>query len=388
MTYSRREVLAAAAGAVVAAWSRCADAADPLWTLRGGVDAWTLFDGRIVAVGSTIRVIDPETGRERQAARLNKPSNSEGPATLAATPAGIVFGWFIWQDEVRVVCVDPSSLKVRWERRFRVAELEREGLPRVFALPRADGVFLKISDKRGDNLFRLRPETGEIVWRRSVVDFISRGPLVSHSQRLVIHARKRFDSFSTLQAIDPMSGGTVWELRLEGASHALGDTTLIVGDRAYTTSNVYPGDSNGRIHVIDLSAGALAHSLTVPHVGEPFAYQDGILYTAGNPAAAWALSTGRPTWRTELTQPGRVVYIMAATLDVRRNRIYLGESNHSFYVLSAADGSVIDTVDVRRGHTDKNVMTRYGAYGFHLHGDRLLVDVAPEAIMAFDTRSL
>ena len=307
---------------------------------------------------------------------------------ITAAPAGIVFGWFIWHDEVRVVYLDPSSFKVRWERRFRVAEPQREGLPRVFALPRPDGVFVKISEMRGDNLFRLRPDTGDVVWRRSVADFISPGPLLSHNRRLLLHARKRFDGFSALHAIDPMSGGTVWEVHLEGASHPLGDATSIVGDRAYTTSNVYPGDSNGRIHVIDLSAGAVTQSLTVPHVGEPFAYHDGTLYTAGNPPAAWDMSTGRPIWRTELTQPGRIVYIMAATLDVRRKRIYLGESNHSFYVLSAVDGSVVDTVDVRRGYTDKNVMTRYGAYGFRLHGDRLLVDVAPEAIMAFDTRFL
>jgi hypothetical protein len=72
-----------------------------------------------------------------------------------------------------------------------------------------------------------------------------------------------------------------------------------------------------------------------------------------------------------------------------RRRIYLGEYEDSFYVLSAADGAVVGSVDVRRGHTNPTrLMGAYGASRLRLARDLLIVGAGDRRLFAFATASL
>src|SRR5205823_2676711 len=83
------------------------------------VDDFAVLGDEIVTVGSRLRALDASTGQERRSARLRKPSDAEGPATLAISASAVVFGWYVWHEDVHLVSADPRSLHVRWQRRFK-----------------------------------------------------------------------------------------------------------------------------------------------------------------------------------------------------------------------------------------------------------------------------
>jgi len=68
--------------------------------------------------------------------------------------------------------------------------------------------------------------------------------------------------------------------------------------------------------------------------------------------------------------------------------VYLGEFQNSFFVLSATDGAILRSIDVRRGHTSPNIMAVYGAHRLRLMHDLLLVGAGDQRLMAFSTASL
>jgi hypothetical protein len=164
---------------------------------------------------------------------------------------------------------------------------------------------------------------------------------------------------------------------------------FISGDRAYITSPVYPCESV-RLHIVDLVHGALVKSLTVDRLGDPFAHADGVLYFGGNTPTAWDVAGERPIWRADLTERnGRLLAISDAVLDTSRRRIYVGELDDSFFVLSAADGAILRSVDVRRGHTSRTtIMATYGASRLRLARDLLIVGAGDHRLFAFATASL
>jgi hypothetical protein len=165
---------------------------------------------------------------------------------------------------------------------------------------------------------------------------------------------------------------------------------LISDNRAYIASPVYPGESS-RLHIVDLSGGALVKSLAIDRLSEPFAEQDGVIYFGGNTPTAWDLARERVIWRTDLTQRnGRLLYISPqAVLDPTRRHIYLGEYENSFYVLSATDGAVLGSVDVRRGHTNPaHLMGAYGASRLRLARDLLIVGAGDRRLFAYATAAL
>jgi outer membrane protein assembly factor BamB len=367
-------------------------AAEPRWTGPADVDEFTLLGDEIVTVGDYLRVLEAANGRERRSARIRRPAHVEGPATVEAIASAVVFGWYVWHEDVHVLCADPRSLAFRWQRRIQITERERDNVPYVFPLVRPDGIFVLVSHKHSDNLFRLNPQNGEPMWSRYVERFAVRAPLGWHSGRLLVRSRvtRGAQASGDLRAIDPANGSTVWHVRLEGADDADRDSMLISDNRAYIASPVYPGESS-RLHIVDLTAGVLAKSLTIDRLSEPFAQQNGVIYFGGNTPTAWDVSRERVVWRTDLTQRnGRLLYISPhAVLDPTRRRIYLGEYENSFFVLSSTDGAVLGSVDVRRGHTNPTrLMGAYGASRLRLASDVLIVGAGDRRLFAYTTATL
>jgi outer membrane protein assembly factor BamB len=392
MICSRRTLLRLGTVGLACSWTSGAAAAEPIWTGPPDVDEFALLGDEIVTVGEYLRVLDAATGRERRSARIPGPAPAEGSATVTAIASAVVFCRYVWHEDVHVLCADPQSLAFRWQRRIKITERERDNLPYVFPLVRPDGIFVLVSHKHSENLFRLNPWNGETVWSRYVERFAVRAPVAWHSGRLLVRSRvtRGAQAAGDFHAIDPANGSTLWRVRLEGADDADRDSMLISDNRAYIASPVYPGESS-RLHIVDLTAGVLVKSLTIDRLGEPFAEQDGIVYFGGNTPTGWDLTRERVIWRTDLTQRnGRLLYISPhAVLDPARRRIYLGEYDNSFFVLSSTDGAILGSVDVRRGHTNPTrIMGMYGASRLRLARDLLIVGAGDRRLFAYPTAAL
>jgi hypothetical protein len=388
----RRTFLGLGAAGVLAGLVSPIAAAEPVWIDSRETNGFELFGEEVLTVGSHLRTIDPMTGQERRSARLRRPSSAEGPPTITVSASAIVFGWYVWYEDLHILCADPQSLQIRWQRRFSVTERERGGgVPQVLPLVRPNGVFVLIAHKHSENLFRLRLENGETVWSRYIERFAVEAPLAWHNNRLLVRSRvtRGADASGDLYAIDPVTGATIWRIRLEGHDDGGDDTVLIVGNRAYIAAPVYPGESC-RLHIVDLLAGVMIKSLTIDRLSEPFAYHDGVVYFGGNTPTAWDATREAILWRTDLRgREGRVLYITREPVfDITRRRIYLGETRDSFFVLSASGGAVLNRVDVRRGRTSANIMAVYGAFRLRLIRDLLLVGAGDQRLLAFSTASL
>jgi outer membrane protein assembly factor BamB len=388
---SRREFVGLGATGLVMNLVSSSVAAEPVWSGPRDVDEFSVLGDEVLTVGSSLRALDAATGQERRAVRLRRPSEAEGPATIASTDSAIVFGWYVWYEDLFIFCADPRSLQIRWQRRMKITERERAGgIPSVFPLIRPEGLFVLVAHKHSENLFRLRPDNGETMWSRYIERFAVRSALAWYSNRLLVRSRvtRGAEASGDLHAIDPGNGSTAWRLRLEGHDYMDRDTILISANRAYVASPVYPGES-ARLHIVDLDAGAIVKSLAIDRLGDPFAYDEGVLYFGGTTPTAWDLATERAIWRAELRERrGILQSISDAAFDSARRRVYLGELKSSFYVLSATDGAILGSVDVRRGHTSPSMMALYGASRLRLVRDVLLVGAGDRRLLAFATASL
>jgi len=368
-----------------------ASSAEPAWMAAHDVGDFALLGDEVIAVNGYLRALDVGTGQERRSVRLRKASDAHGPEMVVATESAIAFGWYVWYEDVYIVCADPSSLNVRWVRRVKIPEREREGLPSVTPVVRPDAVFVLISDKYSDNLFRLRPDNGDIVWSRYVERIGLRTALVWHGNHLLVRSRvtRGAQAAGDLHAIDPMTGATLWKVHLDGQQELGAEAMLVADNRAYVAARMPPGDAC-KLHVVDLSAGALIKSHTIASLADPFAYHDGILYFGGNMPTAWDVNREEVVWRTDLRQRGNVLLSIAhdPVLDVARRKIYVGESKRSFYVLSSTDGTVLGSVDVRRGRTSPRMMAVFGAFRMRLIRDLLLVATGDSRLLAFSAASL
>jgi outer membrane protein assembly factor BamB len=390
MICSRRTLLRLGLAGVIVGARSTATAAEPVWTGPDDVDAFAVLGDEIVTVGDYVRVLDSTTGQQRLSGRLRRPSNAEGPEDITVSESTVVFGWYVWYDDVYIVCADPRSSKVEWQRRIKIVERERENIPYVYPLVTADGIFVLISNKSSENLFRLRRDNGDIVWSRHIERFAVRRALAWHGNRLLVRCRftRGAQASGDLHSINPDTGSTMWRLRLEGHDQVSGDMTLVVDSRGYIAAPVYPGQAC-RLHIVDLAAGSLIKSVTIDRLGEPFAHNTGIIYFGGNTPTAWDVATERILWRADLTRhKGRLLHISDAVLDAARQRIYIGELHSSFFVLSATDGTVLGSVDVRRGATSPKMMALYGAGPMTLLRNLLLVGAGDRRLLAFATASL
>jgi outer membrane protein assembly factor BamB len=390
MICSRRTVLHLALGGVMFSVTSRVAAAEPVWTGPRDVDEFSVLGDEILTVGDYLRVLDAATGQERRSTRLRKPSNAEGPDAVATTESVVVFGWYVWHDDVYITCVDSRSLRLLWQRRMKIVDRERENIPYVVPLVNANGLFVLITNKHSENLFRLGADSGEVVWSRYIERFAAQRALAWHGNRLLVRSRVRrgAQALGHLHAIDPATGSTIWQIALEGQDDSRGDTVLIAGDRGYIAAPVPPGEAC-RLHIVDLATGSLADSFTIDRLSDPFAYHNGIVYFGGNTPTAWDVNTRRPLWRTDLRKRGgRLVSMSDAVFDAARQRIYLGELDHSFFVLSSTDGSVLSSIDVRRGYTSPGLMALYGAYRMRLVRNLLLVGAGERRLFAYATGSL
>ena len=390
MICSRRTLLRLGLGPLVVAAQSTAAAVEPVWTGPDDVDAFSVLGDDIVTAGDYLRVLDSTTGQQQRSGRLRRPSNAEGPEEIAVSASTIVFGWYVWYDDVYIFCADPRTLRVEWQRRIKIVERERENIPYVYPLVTADGIFVLISNKSSENLFRLRRDNGNIVWSRHIGRFAVRRAVAWHGNRLLVRSRvtRGAQASGDLHSIDPDTGSTMWQLRLEGHDQARGDMTLIVDRRGYIAAPVYPGQAS-RLHIVDLAAGSLIKSVTIERLGEPFAYDDGIIYFGGNTPTALDVATQRPIWRTDLMRrDGRLLSISDAVFDAARRRIYIGEFHSSFFVLSSTDGAVLGSIDVRRGATSPKLMALYGAGPMMLLRDLLLVGAGDRRLLSFATAAL
>ena len=388
MKCSRRSFIALFASAALSRLSR-SDALEANWVVRNEVvDAWALGGGELIAAGSRLMVFEPVAGQERRSTRLSPPSTPARILAITATPAAIVFGWYGWHGEGRVVCADPQSLKIRWQRRFVWPDDERELSPGVFAAVRDDAILVLLSGKHGENLFRLRLDTGETTWSRRVERFVLGVPLVWHADRLLVLSRVTQhypNGHGHYQAIDPKTGMTIWRVRFDGTAGFWDDTPLIVGDQAYLTSETSPGPSN-HLYVIDISNGVAIAQRIVQGLREPFAEHEGIVYFGTATPAAWEAKTERVVWRSRLTRPYSAgpSIVPGGVLDTSRRRIYLGDSTDSLYKLSAADGRTIDRVDLRTGYVNpaRGINSGYGVRRMQLVDDRLVIGTEDGRLLA------
>ena len=371
------------------------EAVEPNWVERTErVEAWVASGTDIVGVGSRLVVFDLPTGRQRRSARVSPPSAPEYVLAVTATPA-LVFGWYGWHGEGRVVCADPESLKIRWQRKFRWPDEEREhSLVGVFPIARDEGLFVLLSGKRGENLFKLRPDTGATVWTRNIERFVMGVPPVWHDGRLLVLSRitEHYPKgHGHYQAIDPSTGATIWRQQFAGTGALWDDIPLIVGNHAYLTSALAPGPSNP-LYVIDLSNGALVSQRMVQRLRHPFVEHDGIIYFGTDRPTAWNINTETVVWQTQLTRQYSTgpAITPGGVLDASRRLIYLGDSSELLYKLSATDGKTLDTFNLRTGYVDitRGLNTGYGVRRMELVGDRLVIGTEDRRLLAFSAASL
>src|SRR5262249_31764853 len=149
-------------------------------------------------------------------------------------------------------------------------DAERENVPQVFPLIRPEAVFVFVSNKFSENLFRLRSDNGDIVWSRYIPRYGVEDALAWHGDRLLVRSRvtRGARASGDLHAIEPATGATQWRVRLEGHENSGGDKLLIVGSRAYIAAPVPPGEAC-RLHIVDLTAGAIIKSLTIDRLSDP-----------------------------------------------------------------------------------------------------------------------
>jgi len=376
VSWSRRTFIGACAVGVIAA--RRSYAIEARWTVPGDFDTWTVVGDELIAVGSRLVVLDVATGHERRSIRLSRPAAAERVRTVRATPTTIVVGWYGWRGEGRIVCLETASLRARWERRLAWTDNERESSPGIFAVIRDDATYVLLSGKRGENLFRLRPDDGGTVWTRRVERFVLGVPLVWHDGRLLVQSRITHHypaGHGHYQAIDALTGSTAWRLRFEGTAGLWDDMPLIVGQTAYLTCETSPGPTN-RLYLVDLAAGRIVADRTVDALREPFAERAGVVYFGTKTPVAWNAAHDRVVWRSRLIRPYSAgPSIVQGVLDGARDRIYLGDSTDSLYKLSANDGTTIDRIDIRGSYVNpaRGINSGYGVRRMQLINDRLVI---------------
>jgi outer membrane protein assembly factor BamB len=389
---SRRSFIGLLATGIVSR-ARSSAAVEGLWTAYGDFDAWALSSGEIIAVGSRLVVFDPANGKELRSASLSPPSAPDRVLGVTGTPVAIAFGWYGWKGEGRVVCADPRSLKIRWQRRIAWPDEERELSPGVFAIVREDAIFVLLSGKRGENLFRLMPDTGETVWSRKIDRFVMGVPLVWQDGRLLVQSRitQHYpNGHGHYEAVDAGSGTTIWRLRFEGTAHFWDEAPLIVGNLAYLTSEQRPGPSN-HLYVIDIASGTIVSQRVVQGLREPFAEHDGVVYFGTDTPAAWDVRDNRVVWRSRLIRPYSTGPAIAPTgvFDAVRRRIYLGDSTDSLYKISAIDGATIERLNIRAGYVNpaRGINSGYGVRRMQLIGERLVIGTEDGRLLALAAAS-
>jgi outer membrane protein assembly factor BamB len=384
---SRRSFLGLLATGILSR-ARSSAAVEGLWTAYGDFDAWALSNSEIVAVGSRLVILDSASGQQLRTANLSPPPAPDRVLGVTATPTAIVFGWYGWKGEGRVVCADPQSLRIRWHRRIEWPDDERELSPGIFAVVRDNAIFVLLSGKRGENLLRLSPDTGETVWSRKIDRFVLGVPLAWRDGSLLVQSRitQHYPKgHGHYQAIDATTGATLWQVRFDGVAGFSDDPPLVVGERAYLTCETSSAPSN-HLYVINVASGTIISQRIVEGLRKPYAEHDGIVYFGTATPAAWDARNDRVIWRSRLSRPHSIGPAIAPSgvLDAARRRIYLGDPTDSLYKVSATDGATIERLDIRAGYVNpaRGINSGYGVRRMQLIGERLVIGTEDGRLMA------
>jgi outer membrane protein assembly factor BamB len=287
------------------------------------------------------------------------------------TDSHLVFGWYdVQREQGSLLCYDPKTLALHWERRFEWPWDIRSTRPTFSIIVDGEALYVLAIGRKGENLFRLRVSDGQIVWARAIEKYVYDTPLLLHNRKLLVHSVADpggKEAYGHLQAIRPDTGETLWRVRIEGEPlTSRYNPPLVSGNRIYLIAE--QADAKGtplfttgsHLYTIDLKRGVIVDKRLVPlppWVGAPFAESGGILYFGGGSRpTAFDLRGEKILWQLDLegqrTTWERVKGIRHqlspdGVLDPSREELYLGDSVWYLYVLSAKTGAVKEKVYIR-----------------------------------------
>jgi len=345
------------------------------WSVRQGlVGQWGVRDKEIFTVGQYLGVYDLLTGREVRRARLpqdyaNTTFGQIGPE-VAVSDSALAFAWYDLEKHGRVLCFDPKTLALRWERVFTWRWDVRDTRPTFSVVIDGNYAYALAIGKEGENLFKLKLADGKTVWSKSIEKYVQGVPLVLHHGKLLIRSRvsrQARNPYGYYQAVSPETGANLWKVRIDGKALVRDDQPLIARDRAYLTSEASSPDLY-HLYTIDVGTGTIFDHQLLRQTSAPFAENNGVLYVGGSTPMAYQLNRREKIWQTALRGPEGFGLNVSATgvLDPRRDEIYLGDWDRDLYVLSAKTGQVKEKLYIRgysRGELFSPLKAFFGSYG-------------------------
>jgi outer membrane protein assembly factor BamB len=354
----------------------CRDAAslELAWSVRQGlVGQWGIRGQEAFTVGRSLAVYDLTSGRELRRARLprdyaNTTLGQIGP-DVAVTDSALVYGWYDLETHGKVLCFEPKTLAIRWERVFTWPWDVRDTRPTFSVAIDGDHVYALAVGKEGENLFKLRLTDGQTVWSKSIEKYVQGVPLVFHDGNLLVRSRVSHwtpGAYGYYQAIGPDRGQTLWRVRIDGTAGVRDHQPLISGKRVYLTSEASPDEYH--LYTIDFETGTILDHQQLRQTSAPFAENIGILYLGGSTPTAYNVERREKVWQTALRGPEGFGLNVSArgVLDPFRNEIYLGDWDRDLYVLSAKSGQVKEKLYIRgywRGEWFSPLKAFFGSYG-------------------------
>ena len=374
-----------------------------VWSVRKGlVGNWVVRGDEVYMVGRNLSAHNLLTG---QALRTIKLPQDYGNTTLgeispevAVTNSDLVFAWYDFKGEFkekegRIFCYDPKTLRLRWRRSLPLQKDVLEVAPTFSVVIDGNHLYALAIGKEGQNLFKLRLLDGETIWSATVEKYVKGVPLILNDGKLLVRSivsSSHPNQFGYFQAINPGTGKTAWQVRIDGVS-VFDDPPLISSDRAYMTSEAVLSEPD-HFYTIDLRRGKIISHQRVRLLRAPFAEHEGLLYFGGNTPAAFDPGQRKIVWQTDLRGPqglGTPVGALAI-LDPERQEIYLGDSERDLYVLSSATGQVKEKVNIRgywRGDfLFSPLKAFFGSYGvkkLELTKEFLLVGTVDSSLFVF-----
>ena len=355
-----------------------------VWSVRRGlVGQFGARGEEVFTVGRYLGRYGLATGRELRRMHLSQDYGNltfgEIAPEVVISKSSIVFGWYDFDSEAgQIFSYGQNALTLRWKREFKWQWKVRDTRPTFSVV--SDGVHLYALalGKEGQNLFKLRLSDGGTVWSTTIERYVKGIPVLLHDGMLLVHSVVSLDhpnQYGYFQAIKPETGEMIWQTRIDGLLN-FDDPPFISGDRAYVTSQAVLSDPD-HFYTIDLKRGTVTNRQRVRLLRAPFAKHRDVLYFGGNTPAAFDIVRGILLWQT-------------ATLDRKREEIYLGDSERNLYVLSSTTGQIKDKVNIRgywRGDILFNpVKAFFGSYGvkrLELNQGLLFVGTVDSSLFVF-----
>lgn len=174
-----------------------------------------------------------------------------------------------------------------------------------------------------NNVWALRMETGELVWKFPTRGGIASSPAVDEASRLVVFGSEDH----TLYAVDYRTGRVSWTYNTKDR---------IRSSPRIAHEHVFFGSDDGRLYALGLSSGRFLWTFETgsPIRSRPFVTNDLIIFgtEAGDIFAVTLSGTRKWSYRTKRA-------VMAAPcIDMAEGMCYVGSSDGFLYALDAANG--------------------------------------------------